>query len=76
MLIQIRLLFVEEASKHFIRRQNQTTFVVFGALRVDNCEFQFTFGHKFHEMAHVCAAQTTIYMYFFTKLLTLPDLLS
>ena len=39
------------------------TFVVFGPLRVDKCEFQFTFGHKFHEMAHVCAAQTTNYMY-------------
>ena len=37
----------------FRRRHKQTTFVVIGALSFRKCDFQFIYGHDFHEI-HVC----------------------
>ena len=43
-------LFVEEASKTFQQMNKADASCCIGALRVDKCEFQFIFGHDFHEM--------------------------
>ena len=48
---------VEEASKKFQQMKKADDLCCIGALRVDKCEFQFKYGHNFHEMhARLCSS--------------------
>ena len=43
-------LFVEEASKTFKQTTKADNHCCIGTLRVNKCDFQFIYGHDFHEM--------------------------
>ena len=47
-------LFVEEASKTFQQITKSDDLCYIGVLKVNKCDFQFIYGHDFHEMyAHL-----------------------
>ena len=56
-------LFVKEASKTFQQTIKAEHLCCIGALRVDKCEFQFIYGHDFHDMhAGLCNSSKLLTM--------------